>query len=79
MFDRIKRAYLIGAAAETFAGQLGETDYVISGELDLAVAEAAASAEEGDVVLLAPACASFDQFASFEARGDAFVAAVKAL
>lgn len=79
LFDRIRRAYLIGEAANTFAAQLGETDYVLSGELDLAVAEAFASAEAGDVVLLAPACASFDQFSSFEARGDAFVAAVNAL
>jgi UDP-N-acetylmuramoylalanine--D-glutamate ligase len=79
LFDRVKRAYLIGEAAETFAGQLGDTDHVISGELDMAVAEAAASAVEGDVVLLAPACASFDQFSSFEARGDAFTAAVQAL
>lgn len=79
LFDRVKRAYLIGEAADEFAGQLGDTDYVVSGELDIAVAKAASAAEEGDVVLLAPACASFDQFASFEARGDAFVAAVNAL
>ena len=79
LFDRVKCAYLIGEAAEGFAEQLGDTDYVVSGDLDLAVAEAAAAAQEGDVVLLAPACASFDQFASFEARGDAFVAAVNAL
>lgn len=79
LFDRVKRAYLIGEAADTFADQLGDTDYVVSAELDLAVAEAAAAAEAGDVILLAPACASFDQFASFEARGDAFVAAVTAL
>ena len=79
LFDRVTRAYLIGAAANEFAAQLGDTDYVISGDLDMAVAEAAASAQKGDVVLLAPACASFDQFTSFEARGDAFVAAVNAL
>ena len=75
----MKRAYLIGEAAVGFAAQLGDTDYVVSRELDLAVAEAAAGAEKGDVVLLAPACASFDQFSSFEARGDAFVAAVNTL
>lgn len=79
LFDRVTRAYLIGAAANEFAAQLGDTDYVISGDLDVAVAEAAASAQKGDVVLLAPACASFDQSTSFEARGDAFVAAVNAL
>ncbi|MEJ6709277.1 MAG: UDP-N-acetylmuramoyl-L-alanine--D-glutamate ligase [Amylibacter sp.] len=79
LFDRVKRAYLIGAAADEFAAQLGDMDYVISNDLDMAVAEAAASAQKGDMVLLAPACASFDQFTSFEARGDAFVAAVNAL
>ena len=79
MFDRVKRAYLIGEAANGFAAQLGDTDHVISGELKLAVAEAAAAAKVGDVVLLSPACASFDQFSSFEDRGNAFVAAVQAL
>ena len=79
LYDRVKQVYLIGEAAAGFVEQLGETDYVISGELNLAVAAAAAAAAEGDVVLLSPACASFDQFANFEARGDAFIAAVHAL
>ncbi len=78
LFPRIARAYLIGEAAESFAATLGETPHVVSGTLDAAVAAALAEAEPGDVVLLAPACASFDQFDSFEHRGDAFVAAVKA-
>ncbi len=47
--------------------------------LSAAVRRAARAAEPGDVVLLSPACASFDQFRDFEARGDAFVAAVEAL
>lgn len=78
LFPRVARAYLIGEAAEDFAATLGETPHVVAGTLDAAVAAALAEAEEGDVVLLAPACASFDQYESFEHRGAAFVAAVKA-
>ncbi|MBP7002020.1 UDP-N-acetylmuramoyl-L-alanine--D-glutamate ligase [Amaricoccus sp.] len=77
-FDRVAKAYLIGEAAEDFAATLGDTPHEISGTLDAAVAAALAEAEPGDVVLLAPACASFDQYASFEHRGRAFVAAVRA-
>jgi len=79
----VRRAYLIGEAAEALAGDLGEALPVErSATLDRAVAaayeRAAREAAEGDevVVLLAPACASFDQFRSFEARGDAFRAMV---
>jgi UDP-N-acetylmuramoylalanine--D-glutamate ligase len=50
-----------------------------AGTLERAVELAAAAAQPGDVVLLSPACASFDQFRDFEARGDAFRAAVEAL
>ena len=46
--------------------------------IERAVAAAVADADEGDVVLLAPACASFDQYRNFELRGDAFIAAVEA-
>ena len=49
------------------------------GTLDAAVKAAACDAQPGDTVLLSPACASFDQFKDFEARGDAFRAAVEAL
>jgi len=77
LFGRVKKAYLIGAAAQEFAVQLGDTPHEISETLENAVAAARAEAEVGDVVLLAPACASFDQFSSFEARGAAFEAAVK--
>ena len=79
LLDRVRKAYLIGEAAKTFAGQLGDIPHVDAGTLDNAVALAAADAEPGDTVLLAPACASFDQFPSFEVRGDAFRAAVERL
>lgn len=72
LLDRVKKAYLIGEAAEAFAGSLGDRPHEISGTLEQAVRSAHADAQEGETVLLAPACASFDQFASFEARGDAF-------
>lgn len=81
-FPRLRRAYLIGDAADTFANTLeGKVDYLQAQTLDRAVEAAAqdADAADGDalrVVLLSPACASFDQFANFEARGDAFRAAV---
>ncbi|QDL90507.1 UDP-N-acetylmuramoyl-L-alanine--D-glutamate ligase [Paroceanicella profunda] len=79
LFDRVAKAYLIGEAAQDFATTLGDTPHEISGTLEVALAHAAAEAEPGDVVLLSPACASFDQFASFEARGAAFTAAVRTL
>jgi UDP-N-acetylmuramoylalanine--D-glutamate ligase len=76
-FGRIARAYLIGEAAQAFAGQLGgAVDHVQCGTLDRAIAAAAAdaagSAAKEPVVLLSPACASYDQFANFEQRGEAF-------
>jgi UDP-N-acetylmuramoylalanine--D-glutamate ligase len=81
---RVRHAYLIGEAATTFAETLsGRVPCTRSGDLASAVAQAAAGAR-GDrdgaaVVLLSPACASFDQFTDFEARGDAFTALVAAL
>jgi UDP-N-acetylmuramoylalanine--D-glutamate ligase len=72
LFGRVAKAYLIGEAAEAFAATLGEVPHSVEGTLERAVAAALAEAEPGEVVLLAPACASFDQFASFEARGEAF-------
>ena len=74
-FPRIAKAYLIGEAAPAFAATLGgSAAYEISGTLAAAVEHAAAdAADEADaVVLLSPACASFDQFRNFEVRGDAF-------
>lgn len=83
LFPRIAKAYLIGEAANVFAVTLaGRAEVKMSGTLDKAVqqayADAAASGEEA-IVLLSPACASFDQFSDFEARGEAFRAAVNAL
>ncbi len=75
--DRVKRAYLIGEAAELFADLLaGKVDTINSGTLDQAFGKAVSDARldslEGATVLLAPACASFDQFTSFEERGGVF-------
>jgi UDP-N-acetylmuramoylalanine--D-glutamate ligase len=68
------RAYLIGAAAGEIAAALEEAGvpFVDCGELAVAVREAASAASTGEIVLLSPACASYDQFESFEARGDEF-------
>jgi len=84
LFPRIAKAYLIGEGADLFSATLaGRVPHVIAGELSRAVALAAQDAaldpEAEPVVLLSPAAASFDQFADFEARGRAFVAAVSAL
>ena len=81
-FPRIAKAYLIGEAAPAFSATLGEAvPYEISGTLDAAVEHAAARRgarrePAKSVVLLSPACASFDQFKNFEVRGEAFRAAV---
>ncbi len=69
---RIARAYLFGEAEARFAAELGPVPTVLCGTLDAAVAAAAREAEPGDTILLSPAAASFDQFADFEARGEAF-------
>ncbi|MFL5295094.1 MAG: UDP-N-acetylmuramoyl-L-alanine--D-glutamate ligase [Phenylobacterium sp.] len=83
LFPRVAKAYLIGEAAPAFARALeGKAPTVQSGTMDAAVAQAYAdaSATGGDaIVLLSPACASFDQYADFEERGDAFRAAVQRL
>jgi UDP-N-acetylmuramoylalanine--D-glutamate ligase len=68
------RAYLIGAAAQEIAGALDAAGvpYEHSGDLATAVEHAASAAREGEIVLLSPACASFDQFDNFEQRGEKF-------
>jgi UDP-N-acetylmuramoylalanine--D-glutamate ligase len=83
-FPRIRKAYLIGEAANEFARTLGsEVPHQIDGTLDKALAAAARDAETSTagepVVLLSPACASFDQYRNFEVRGDAFRELVRAL
>ncbi len=83
-FPRIRKAYLIGEAAAEFSRTLGQTvPHVISGTLEAAVVDAArdaaASGLAAPVVLLSPACASFDQFRNFEVRGTRFRELVEAL
>jgi len=78
--QRVKRVYTIGAAAEKIESQIksgAEVDR--AGTLETALKRASATAEAGDVVLLAPACASFDQFKNYEHRGRVFKEVVKAL
>ena len=83
LFDRVERAYLIGEAADAFAATLrGRVLSRRCGTLEKAVAAAAADARQASgnqTVLFSPACASFDQFRNFEARGDAFRALVAKL
>ena len=73
-----RACYLIGEASERLAADLAGAGVPLhrSGDLETAVRAAAAAAEPGDVVLLSPACASFDQFRDYEERGDRFRALV---
>jgi UDP-N-acetylmuramoylalanine--D-glutamate ligase len=83
LFPRVEKAYLVGEAAPAFAKTLeGRAPAVSCGTIEVAAARAladAAASGEDAVVLLSPACASFDQFADFEARGEAFRATVMGL
>lgn len=79
-FSKIRRAYLIGEAATEFAKTLhSKVEVVQAGTLENAFAAASADAPKGAAVVLSPACASFDQFANFEVRGDAFIALYEGL
>lgn len=78
-FSRVKKAYLIGHSARDFALQLSGTPHEVVDTMEAAVARAAAEAEPGDTVLLAPASASFDQYPNFEKRGEHFTQLVHAL
>ena len=75
----VRRAYLIGESAPELASALGTVPHEVSGTLDEAVRAARAAAEPGHVVLLSPACASYDQFRDFEERGERFRELVRAL
>jgi len=76
-FGNVRAAYTIGEAGPMFAKLLrGHMAVCECNTLANAVAKAAAAAQPGEVVMLSPACASFDQFSDFEARGAAFRAAV---
>jgi UDP-N-acetylmuramoylalanine--D-glutamate ligase len=78
--ERVKRVYTIGAAAEKIESHIkGAVEIVRAETLDNAVRRAAAAAQPGDIVLLAPACASFDQFQSYNHRGRVFKEVVKSL
>ena len=84
LFDRIAKAYLIGQSSDAFAATLGSAiPHQACGTLDAAVQAAASDGAQSGaaepVVLLAPACASYDQFKNFEARGDRFRSLVEAL
>ena len=83
LFPRVEQAYLVGEAADLFATTLaGKAPAVISGSLEVAVRAAfddARSTGGEEIVLFSPACASFDQYTDFEARGEAFRAAVHSL
>src|ERR1700675_3706567 len=77
--QRVKRVYTIGAAAEKIESQIKGAEVDHSETLETALRRAAAIAVAGDVVLLAPACASFDQFQNYEHRGRIFKEVVHAL
>src|SRR5271165_1918771 len=77
--ERVKRVYTVGAAAAKIESQVRGVELVSVGTIDAAVKRASESATPGDVVLLAPACASFDQFESYEHRGRAFKEQVRQL
>ena len=78
--QRVKRVYTIGAAAAKIESQIGGTTEIVpAGTLEKAVDLAAKAAQPGDIVLLAPACASFDQFENYQHRGRVFKDTVKAL
>ena len=83
LYPRIEKAYLIGEAAGEFAAALGETaPHQLCGDLEAAVEAAYADAQAAGgkaVILLSPACASFDQVPDFEVRGDAFTQTARRL
>jgi UDP-N-acetylmuramoylalanine--D-glutamate ligase len=77
--QRVKRVYTIGAAAAKIESQIKNVEVVHADTLENAIRKASSAAQSGDVVLLAPACASFDQFKSYEHRGRVFKEIVQAM
>ena len=77
--QRVKRVYTIGAAATKIESQIKGVEVVHAETLENALRKANAVALPGDVVLLAPACASFDQFKNYEQRGQVFKEIVRGL
>jgi len=77
--ERVKRVYTIGTAAAKIESQVRGVEVASAGTLQAAVKRASESATSGDVILLAPACASFDQFVSYEHRGRVFKEQVRQL
>jgi UDP-N-acetylmuramoylalanine--D-glutamate ligase len=73
LFGRVKALLTVGEEAKRIAAELGDAAPLTAcGDLSRAVAKARSLARAGDVVLLSPACASYDQFKNFEDRGDQF-------
>jgi UDP-N-acetylmuramoylalanine--D-glutamate ligase len=78
--QRVKCVYTIGAAAEKIQSHIkGATSIVAAGSMETALQQASSAAQPGDIVLLAPACASFDQFQNYEHRGRVFKELVRSL
>lgn len=78
--QKVRKAYLIGESADELHRELaGSVDVIISGSLENAIAAAHAGARRGEVVLLSPACSSFDQYSSYEERGRQFQGIVASL
>ncbi len=79
LHQRVKRVYTIGAAAAKIESQIKNVEVVHAETLENAIRKASAAARTGDVILLAPACASFDQFKNYEHRGQTFKEIVRGL
>ncbi len=78
--ERVRHVYTIGAASRKIESQIeSSVPITSSGTLSEAIRDASGNARTGEIILLAPACASFDQFNSYEERGRAFKAEVRAL
>lgn len=77
--QRVKRVYTVGAAAQKIESQIKGTEIVHAETIENAIRLASDSAQPGDIVLLAPACSSFDQFRNYEHRGQVFKSVVHSL